>query len=471
MLTCDICNCKLVSAKSVVHHMNIHFYRKQFSCTKCKTVFTSQLDLRKHNEQVHSAASDYRCDTCNFKTLQYKILECHVLGHYNVETEKGIICNICKQEFGTEFQLKKHLRLHINVPDYYCKSCDKRFTTQAEVKKHNRTTHSTKYSHITSFETGYVQCTKCNGIFFSSAQLELHRCSKVLAERLQCSVCNKQLKSIYNLRLHLNIHTGEKPYKCATCKNRFSDPGALSGHLLLHSEARKFICQTCGATYKQRQGLRTHMKNHRISKGKWIGAGNNDGKNRCKICGLFFSDMGTHMRTHSEERPYTCDTCGKSFAQSGTLTNHARTHLAINYPCKYCFKVLKHPSSLRLHERQHTRKNMSKCDVCGTEFTRKSTLILHMETHSKEKHVCHICGKSLKSTSMYAHLKSHDPKNTFWCKVCETVLKSKQSFVQHMNTHDDSSYICGYPDCNKGYASKKDLLKHVRKTHSDVSCT
>lgn len=51
--------------------------------------------------------------------------------------------------------------------------------------------------------------------------------------------------------------------------------------------------------------------------------------NHCHICGRNYarpSTLKTHMRTHTNERPFKCSVCHKTFSQAANLTAHQRVH-------------------------------------------------------------------------------------------------------------------------------------------------
>ena len=84
-----------------------------------------------------------------------------------------------------------------------------------------------------------------------------------------------------------------------------------------------------------------------------ISRGRND---TCEFCGKVFkncSNLTVHRRSHTGEKPYKCQMCTYSCAQSSKLTRHMKTHRRMG-------------------------KDISKCRFCEMPFSVASTLEKHM---------------------------------------------------------------------------------------------
>ena len=89
-----------------------------------------------------------------------------------------------------------------------------------------------------------------------------------------------------------------------------------------HSGEKPFTCEECSESFSETDELKTHLRTHSGEKPL-----------TCKECSKSFSESGelkTHLRTHSGEKPFACKECSTSFSESGELKSHLRTHSGEN---------------------------------------------------------------------------------------------------------------------------------------------
>ncbi|KAI0227905.1 PR domain zinc finger protein 12, partial [Lamellibrachia satsuma] len=75
----------------------------------------------------------------------------------------------------------------------------------------------------------------------------------------------------------------------------------------------------------------------------------------CVLCWRGFnskSNLRSHMRIHTLEKPFACRFCSKRFSQSSTLRNHIRLHTGEKpYRCTMCDSAYSQLAGLRAHQR------------------------------------------------------------------------------------------------------------------------
>ncbi|KAH7179711.1 uncharacterized protein B0J16DRAFT_291173, partial [Fusarium flagelliforme] len=143
--------------------------------------------------------------------------------------------------------------------------------------------------------------------------------------RYQCPRCNKR---VGDLKRHIQgVHEDQRPFKCdfPGCKSKpFKQKDNLQSHIKsVHEGKRPFKCNfpKCEWAFPRKEGLERHA---RIKHGL---------------------------------NPLLCTDCGKNCASRHALNLHRNIKHAsppVNFPCRFCGKVLKHPTARWAHERFHT---------------------------------------------------------------------------------------------------------------------
>ena len=248
--------------------------------------------------------------------------------------DKSYSCQLCKASFKGSGGLRNHHKVtHENGPYYKCDECGKEFPLKERLKLHLRT------------HTGFkpYKCQECDKTFARSGQLVQHRRTHSRVKPYSCDLCSGTFTCAANLTLHIKRHYGQKDHKCNVCGRGFVRRDALKKHLeCLHKDVKSFLCTICNKTFK--------------------------------------GHLPQHMRTHAQDRPHGCATCGQRFAQKSQLTVHQRTHSGQRpFRCLVCWQAFAHSTALKLHTRRHTGERPFKCAECNAGFTQ----LPHWKKHMK----------------------------------------------------------------------------------------
>lgn len=166
-------------------------------------------------------------------------------------------------------------------------------------------------------------------------------------------------------------------------------------HLATHEdvpyELRSFVCTRCDKRFKTKFGLRHHMKIHRQ---EW------NSKFSCTYenCEMKFTNAETRTQhisdCHTHEYPFICNICNSKFAVIYSYKKHMRrahTTEAPKHRCTYCFRVFNVLSQLRCHLATHTDERNFGCELCGKTYKTAKHLAVHKLTHGEKNYICPVC--------------------------------------------------------------------------------
>ncbi|XP_017715278.1 PREDICTED: zinc finger protein 180 isoform X1 [Rhinopithecus bieti] len=238
--------------------------------------------------------------------------------------------------------------------------------------------------------------------------------------------------------------------------SKISQSSSVTQNMRNNSEEKPFECNQCGKSFSWSSHLVAHQRTHTGEK-----------PYECSECGKSFSrssHLVSHQRTHTGEKPYRCNQCGKSFSQSYVLVVHQRTHTGEKpYECNQCGKSFRQSYKLIAHQRTHTGEKPYECNQCGKSFIQSYKLIAHQRIHTGEKpYECNQCGKSFsQSYKLVAHQRTHTGEKPFECNQCGKSFSWSSQLVAHQRTHTgEKPYECS--ECGKSFNRSSHLVMHQR---------
>lgn len=402
---CNICGKENSNALSLKSHLRSHTSQKKYSCAECGKGFRLATQLATH-ERVHLAR---RAKEQSYRKVDMEY-HAHEGGHeiendhplhlndysasdgtstenspaedkaeavYNAQPEtsddvanRPFRCDLCDKSYIHHRSLTNHKKTH-QVGMFECTVCFKLFNNMAALYSHQRSHKGRSGTDPGSMGGSYTDaplgqfspqgqdapvnfCHLCQVLFPSDEEfqehIQMHNSSSV-SFGLQDNLLEN-----HNISYDNSIASPESNFYASPINN-VPSVSSIDNHGSFDQQQEQIISN--GHVYSDCSNNQTPSSSSTQGEPPIITTSILDSV----LVHSQNTDNATEMEdtstVDSDERPFKCQICGKSYRHSGSLINHKRSHQVGIYQCSVCRKSYPHLAALKSHLRLHKAQSSS----------------------------------------------------------------------------------------------------------------
>ncbi|XP_061711654.1 zinc finger protein Xfin [Cydia pomonella] len=507
-VNCPGCNSR-VRQHLMGKHLISHYHFRKASTVQNQVY--RQLILNNIDVIVHQ--SPFQCSPCKFYTNWLSNFMQHWSSEEHSQTTSSMDgrhwCSFCKFECETSMDMLLHLSstdhsevvavINRSMPIIIrkksilkCETCFREFRYNAEIRRHCQLTgHQMTYTATDEYQELH-KCQQCTVKFKSSLTLAAHLKSVHKQKTHMCLVCSRTFCSAEEAKQHRNTSehrlrrkanmkargfpVKEVSKKCPYCIEKkvvLANVLELKDHIRRMHPNNKNKCPKCGMSFILPQEVTRHIRSNACQFRNWLPPTSNHQLWNCSQC-LFTTDSQAECFFHEVLHTIPVKEIQRVDDQEKII---------LKYRCPLCPKNFR-KSSLRDHLRQHTCERPFICKICGANFTRKSSLVNHVQKEHQTPKVMRVneekqCGRCKKKFPIEQELSSHSCQaaTELLCpyEQCGYVASTPKQYTKHYATHGVRLKHLSCPRCpfrtNQNSHLKRHLICHeARKPYKCPHC-
>ena len=279
--------------------------------------------------------------------------------------------------------------------------------------------------------------------------------------RLRCEICGYESRNSTKIKRHVRTHSNNHKYECESCSYTFKNAESLNNHIsIAHSNSNNDI--EVEEEVKSEELIKLYTRTSRRRRIGWS----------CDICGYESRDLTTikkHVKTHSNNHKYECESCPYTFKNEESLNNHISiAHSGSN-------------NDIRVKEEVKGEEQMELCthsDACALDSSRIKNEDSESEDNSEMQNTS--CSESVNNNNPIIvdeernmmESEAEEPENIYSlneagqyvCLKCGIVIKYRSGFIRHWNAHMGVKFHCD--QCGSEFSRRDKLQNHIRNKHS-----